>query len=94
MEETSFFLTAITEAYGQSPLALTALRKHNPEGKQLYRVDFTVGPSWVMRAYHESHNLTDAFRFISSMTHSFHKRLSMEIAGPKMVSRRKRDRQL
>jgi Ser/Thr protein kinase RdoA (MazF antagonist) len=24
-----------------------------------------VGPSWVMRAYHEEHSLTDAFHFIS-----------------------------
>lgn len=65
MEETSFFQAAITEVYGQSPLALTGLRKHNPEGKQLYRVDFTTGPSWVLRAYHEEHSLTDAFHFVS-----------------------------
>src|SRR5437879_5979473 len=64
MSEVAFFQTAITRIYGRSLLALTALRKHNPEGKRLYRVDFAAGLSWVMHAYHESHNLTDAFHFI------------------------------
>lgn len=45
MEEINFSLAAITDLYGQRPLALYPLRRNNPKGKRLYRVDFTEGHS-------------------------------------------------
>lgn len=54
MEETAFFLSAITELYGKQPQELHALRRNNPSWKRLYRVDHTNEPSWVLRTYHRS----------------------------------------
>ena len=65
MEDVSFFLAAITTVYGQHPRAIAPLRRNNPEGKRLYRVDFSEGSSWTMRAYKQSYATTDMFHWLS-----------------------------
>lgn len=65
MEDLNFFLTAVAEQYGTYPLALHPLRRKNPEGKRLYRVDFAEGPSWVMRAYQQSYAKDIIFGWLS-----------------------------
>lgn len=56
MQDSTFFLEAITELYNTQPLILHPLRRNNPTWKRLYRVDFTNRPSWVLRAYHSVSN--------------------------------------
>jgi Ser/Thr protein kinase RdoA (MazF antagonist) len=65
MENGSFFLAAVAAVYGRHPRTVSPLRRTNPEGKDLYRIDFSEGSSWVMRAYKQSYSTSDIYHWLS-----------------------------
>lgn len=66
MEESAFFLDIVTTLYEEHPHALEPLYRNSAEeGKYLYKVSFTDGAAWVLRAFKQHYDQTKPFQLLS-----------------------------